>query len=108
MTVTFFPAYAPSCMDFPPLISDMCIVVTPRAGAEELFGAVVERRERRAAGMAFAAIAEDLEVVADGVKTHRAAGVFLELFEFLRYEFDHLAAFEADHVLVMLMPVDVL
>ena len=69
---------------------------------------VRERRKRSAAGMAVAAIAEDLQMMAYGMKTHRAAGIFLKLFELLRNEFDDFAALQTDHVFVMLMPVDVL
>src|SRR5437870_1964857 len=68
----------------------------------------IQRRKRRTARVAFAAITEDLQMMPDGVKPHCAASVFLELLELLRHELDYFVALEADHVLVMLMPVHVL
>src|SRR5579862_7147461 len=58
--------------------------------------------------MAIAAVAEDLQVMAHRMKTHRAAGVVLQILKLVRNEFDDLAASQTDHVFVMLMTIDVL
>ena len=56
--------------------------------------------------MAFFAITEDLQVMPDRMKSHSAAGVFLQLFQFPGDELDDLAALEADHVFMVFMPVN--